>query len=95
MDISFNNRMNNGLGIGRETPAAAAPGADREVRDGAWRATRDAQLTITHTAVTREEIAAAEIPESALTRDDPLGDLVGRAFNLPPPPMPDFSRLDG
>ena len=75
MDISFNNRMNNGLGIGRETPAAAAPGADREVRDGAWRAT--------------------EIPESALTRDDPLGDLVGRAFNLPPPPMPDFSRLGG
>lgn len=50
-------------------------------------------LTITHGAATPEEIAAAEIPDSALTRDDSLGKLVGQAFNLPPPPMPAFQDL--
>lgn len=29
--------------------------------------------------------------EAALTRDDELGDLMGRVFNLPAPPMPDLS----
>ena len=33
----------------------------------------------------------AEIPDAALSRDDALGKLVGEAFNLPPPPMPDFA----
>ena len=33
----------------------------------------------------------ANIPDAALVRDDALGRLVGAAFNLPPPAMPDFS----
>ena len=33
----------------------------------------------------------ADVPDSALTRDDKLGQLVGAAFNLQPPSMPDFS----
>ena len=33
----------------------------------------------------------AEVPESALTRDDDLGKLLSSAFNLAPPPMPNFS----
>ena len=33
----------------------------------------------------------AEVPEAALTRDDDLGNLVSSAFNLAPPPMPNFS----
>ena len=34
----------------------------------------------------------ADVPASALTRDDDLGKLVGAAFNLPPPPMPAFGN---
>ena len=33
-----------------------------------------------------------EVPESALTRDDALGKLVGAAFNLAAPPMPAFTE---
>lgn len=33
----------------------------------------------------------SEVPESALSRDDELGKLVGAAFNLQAPPMPAFS----
>ncbi|MBP5787814.1 MAG: hypothetical protein J6Y19_08375, partial [Kiritimatiellae bacterium] len=49
-------------------------------------------LTITQAKASAEDIAAASIPDSALTRTDPLGLLVSSAFDLPPPPMPDFSR---
>jgi hypothetical protein len=33
----------------------------------------------------------AEVPESALSRDDELGRLVSTAFCLPAPPMPEFA----
>ena len=32
----------------------------------------------------------ADVPASALERNDALGNLVNSAFNLPPPPMPAF-----
>ena len=35
----------------------------------------------------------ANVPDEALTRDDPLGKLMSAAFNLAPPPMPDFASL--
>ena len=35
-----------------------------------------------------ESVPVESIPDSALRRNDPLGKLVGAAFNLPPPPMP-------
>jgi hypothetical protein len=47
-------------------------------------------LTITQAPASLEDIAAATIPESALSRDDDLGRLVSSAFNLPAPPMPSF-----
>lgn len=50
-------------------------------------------LMITRATVSAEDIAAAEIPDAALARDDALGKLVGKAFNLPPPPMPSFGSL--
>jgi len=34
---------------------------------------------------------AADVPESELRRDDALGALVSRAFNLPAPPAPAFT----
>ncbi len=53
---------------------------------------RQAQdLSISHSAAAPEDVSAAAIPAEALTRDDALGKLVGSAFALPPPPMPNFS----
>ena len=34
----------------------------------------------------------SEVPEAGLFRDDTLGKLVSSAFNLPPPPMPEFNN---
>lgn len=65
-----------------EIPEAAAP------KTTAASATPD--LTITQAPASAEDIAAAAIPDSALTRDDDLGQLVSFAFNLPAPPMPSF-----
>lgn len=45
-------------------------------------------FSISKGAASPEDIAAAAINDSALTRDDPLGNLVKSAFNLPPPPPP-------
>ncbi len=48
-------------------------------------------LTVTiRTADVQLAEPTLDIPDAALTRDDPLGDLVKTAFNLPPPPMPNF-----
>ena len=48
-------------------------------------------LTITSHETAPEEISAANIPESALVRDDALGKLFSSAFTLPAPPIPEFS----
>ena len=40
--------------------------------------------------VIRGSEPVAEVPDSALTRDDELGRLVSSAFNFPPPAMPEF-----
>ena len=50
-------------------------------------------LTITHATASPEDIAAAQIPDAALTRDDALGKLVSAVFNLSPPPMPAFGSF--
>ncbi len=48
-------------------------------------------LSISHSASAPEDVTAAGISADALTRDDALGKLVGSAFALPPPPMPNFT----
>lgn len=45
-------------------------------------------FSITQGTATPEDIAAAAISDAALRRDDPLGNLIASAFNLPPPPPP-------
>lgn len=47
-----------------------------------------AALSITHAAASPDEIEGAVVPEEAFVRNDPLGQLVATAFNLPPPPFP-------
>ena len=82
MNINFN------ANIAKTTAPAALPDAAPAAKSAAAPATPD--LTITQAPASPEDIAAATIPDSALTRDDPLGLLVSSAFNLPAPPMPAF-----
>ena len=88
MNLDFN------VNIGRNPVAAgqaAAPATPQGPADtGAFRNADG--LTVTQAPAAPEDIAAAEIPESALSRDDDLGRLVSSAFALPAPPMPDFGN---
>jgi hypothetical protein len=84
MNIDFNNIAKPSINA---TPAALP---DAAAAKKPLASPRD--LTITQAKASAEDIAAASIPDSALTRTDPLGLLVSSAFDLPPPPMPDFSR---
>lgn len=85
MDINLGN-------IGINTGLAGVNGANAErvaERQGAPAAA--ANLTIgAHVAGISSGEPVAEVPASALARDDKLGMLVNSAFNLPPPAMPDF-----
>ena len=83
MDISINSRhpaVADPATLSR-TPAAAPPNG-----------TTKPSLVITET---RADVLsgldeAGDIPDSALRRDDALGQLMGIAFTLPAPPMPTF-----
>ena len=92
MNISFGNKMAADWGVGRETIGAQeglAAGGKAATTSGALH--RDSGVTITMSAAAPEDISAAAIPESALSRDDDLGKLVSSAFALPAPPMPNFT----
>ena len=96
MEINFNKGLSGNLGVRQETLDASqvARLASETAGEAKSSATRSARLfTITQTAASPEDISAAAIPESALTRTDALGQLVASAFDLPPPPMPNFARL--
>ena len=81
MNISFNPNVSK----------TAAPAATPDAAPAKSPAAPSAlDLTVTQAPASPEDIAAATIPESALSRDDDLGRLVSSAFNLPAPPMPPF-----
>ena len=86
MNLNIDNRI---VATGLSRPAGTAMEDACPFKSGA----RASEFTITRAVVSPEDLAAAEIPDSALSRDDALGRLVGAAFNLPPPPMPDFAKL--
>ena len=89
MEINFSkNSVAGNWGVRQETIDAS------HVSSRASETTQSSSpLTITRATVSAEDIAAAEIPDAALTRDDALGKLIGSAFNLPPPPPPDFASI--
>ena len=87
MNIGINNPLN-GIPASRLAESAISE-AHRAMEENA----ADGLLSVTTAPASPEDIAAAEIPESALSRDDDLGKLVGGAFNLPPPAMPAFDHL--
>ena len=65
---------------------AAMAAADADEAKASELGSYDLTITLAETAA--EDIKAAEIPESALRRDDDLGKLVSAAFSLAPPPFP-------
>lgn len=87
MEVNFNKGLAGNLGVRQETlDASQVP------RPASGVAQPASHLTITNATASPEDIAAAEIPDAALSRDDALGRLIGEAFSLPPPPMPDFAN---
>ena len=86
MEINFN-RNNASL------EALRFGGAEPLTPGGSQVSAHKSQLTVTQSIASPEDISAAAIPDEALLRDDDLGNVVNVAFNLPPPPMPDFTKL--
>ena len=87
MDINLNNIGINGGTMGANNIVAQGKTADKPCPEGTI-----ANLTI---GMRVDGISSGEpvatISDVELTRDDDLGKLVGAAFNLPPPAMPNFS----
>ena len=50
-----------------------------------------AALSITEAVASRDDVEAARLSDDSFDRNDPLGQLVKSAFNLPPPPFPMLS----
>ena len=87
MDINFNNiGIGNGAyGIGDQAKV------DGVKTEGQKTVGQDIKLSGAQSFdVIRGSEPVAEVPDSALTRDDELGRLVSSAFNFPPPAMPEF-----
>ena len=89
MEINLNNNGIGNLGMGQGITDIQGVDAGL-VAKNAQKAGAAAPLTITEAMASPEDVEAAAIPESALSRDDDLGKLMDKAFNLPPPPMPTF-----
>ena len=66
-------------------PTEVAPSAQKQQTGGT------AALSITNASASPAEIAGARVSDEVLVRNDPLGQLVATAFNLPPPPVPALS----
>ena len=96
MDINLNNLGLGNVGYGRESSGAGEVDAGIGAK-GVAGATGDSALRISSSPSRTQSVGiassepVADVPDSALVRDDALGKLVGAAFNLPPPAMPDFS----
>ncbi len=81
MDISINNNHGvNKADFEVETPAVQPNGNNAE----------KPLLSISNISADEESSIGSDIPDTALSRQDALGKLVNSAFNLPPPPMPQF-----
>jgi len=92
MNIDFGNiaSRNGTFGIGNPP---VAEGEKAESRKAAGPAPRPSDLRLSDASSfdpLRGSEPVADVPASALSRDDDLGRLVASAFNLPPPPAPPF-----
>ena len=86
MDI----KIGNGLG---NVPIGALGGEPPQLPDVSSDAKRPKPLTITDMppGIPEGEPSVEDIPDTVLSREDALGQLVAGAFNLQPPAMPNCS----
>jgi len=95
MEININNSNFGTVGMGLERLDANVVGTGGAVNGAAGiDAGRTAHDAVVFAQSQPVDLASsepvAEVPDTALLRDDALGKLVSAAFNLPPPPMPSF-----
>ena len=79
--------MNVNLNTIHQTGVPALPAEPAQV-ERKRQTEQAAALSVSHADASPEEVAGAEVSEKSLVRDDPLGQLVASAFNLPPPSFP-------
>jgi len=88
MNINLNN-----IGIRPEMMGTGTVSAERETATASRVPHTSSNLEITAGVAGLESSEpVADVPASALERNDALGNLINSAFNLPPPPMPTFSN---
>lgn len=91
MEINFNSGVN-WSNVDAHKVEGQAANATESAAKGA-KVSTGASLNVRSSSVDvlKGSEPTAEVPESTLTRDDDLGKLLSSAFNLAPPPMPNFS----
>lgn len=96
MEINLNNNGFGNIGLGRDAFNATGVDAGRETT-GSSQTSRNTSLHISASPSSVQSTGPAsaepvmDIPDSALSRDDELGNLMNAAFNFPAPPMPNFA----
>ena len=96
MEINFSSNGFGNIGMGRKSYELKTPGAAQSAPDES-KVSRPSPLQISRqvSSIALDGLAASEpagaISDASLSRDDDLGRLISSAFNLPPPPMPDFA----
>ena len=92
MEINLGNKFGGNMGVIPDTAGDGVGNVSRTAADAAQGARSTPNLTIANSVA---GLSSAEpttaISDSALTRDDDLGNLVNSAFSLPPPQMPAFA----
>lgn len=90
MNVNINS-MNDGTRAAARL-SASVPSDVSANRMAAGRGRDGADLTVSYACPAPEDVAAATVPDAALTRDDALGRLVAAAFTCPAPPPPLFGN---
>lgn len=87
MEINLNG---NNFGIGRDFASLSAQVASGQKEVASAKTASQLGVRTSELDLLAKSEPVLDVPESALSRDDDLGALVAKAFNLPPPPMPNF-----
>ena len=89
MDINLNRNFNGNIGVRPDMQGIGGVGGAADETNKASRTAANLTVGKGVDALTSAE-PTADVPDSALTRDDQLGKLVNAAFGLQAPPMPSF-----
>lgn len=90
MEINFGTNSFANVGLGRDLSGAAEVEPAGQKKSGT---SSKVEVTSSSVDALRQSEPVTEVPDVALKRDDCLGRLLSKAFNLAPPPMPDFANI--